>query len=549
MSGKNRKEIASLLTLMVFMGVIQAPAFAKRSFFHPLELLEKKPIFNIPKKYQTQQPIRDSSKPAVPDTVPDGSKLPSPDGTKLPVPGTSTAPVPGASQPPTSDTSKLSIPDTKRLAGTVEASDATISWRTFFSDPDLIRLIETALKNNQEFNIALQDIEIAASEVKEKQSEYLPKVGLGFGGSYIRPSENTPEGVLDKLVEREFYKHPDFNLNLGPSLSWEVDIWRRLRNAKEAARQRMMAQYEVRNFLISRLVTEIARNYYELMALDTAQKILDQNISIQEAAFLKMQTLKKYAKANQLAVNRFEAQLNKTRSQRAENTQYIVEKENRLKFLSGIYSEGPIARHSEEFMSIPVHELQTGVPVQLLENRADIRQAEAAIKAAKLDLKSVKAQLYPNMTIKAGTGYSGFSPALLFRTPESLLYNAMGDLTMPLINRRAILARIQIANAVQSQAVLTYEQTLLKAYTDVLNEVADIRNMQQAFDTKKREVVLLDEAIVKANSLFKYAKATYVEVLLTQEEKLLAEKELVSVKMDLVGSKVELYRVLGGGWR
>jgi outer membrane protein TolC len=241
--------------------------------------------------------------------------------------------------------------------------------------------------------------------------------------------------------------------------------------------------------------------------------------------------------------------MNKTKSQRFETSQSIVEKENLLKFLTGIYKEAPILRHSDQFMTMPVDELQTGVPAQLLQNRADIRQAEAAIKAAKLDLNSVKKELYPSLTITAGTGFSGFSPALLFQTPSSLLYNAMGNFTVPLINRRAILARIQIADAYQAQTVLTYEQTLLKAYTDVLNQVANIKNMQQAFDKKKREVVLLDEAIITANSLFKYAKATYVEVLLTQEEKLNAEKELVAVKLNLVGSRVNLYRALGGGWR
>jgi NodT family efflux transporter outer membrane factor (OMF) lipoprotein len=490
MSGIDRKKIVSLSTLLAFIGVLQAPVFA-RSFFHPFNLSEKKQTFNVPKTY-----------------------------------------------------------DTPLLQGSVESESAAyISWRHFFSDPDLVFLIETALKNNQEFNLAIQDIEIAAKEVKEKQAEYLPKVGLGFGASYIRPSENTTEGVLDKITEKHFFRYPDYNLNLGPSLSWEVDIWKKLRNAKEAARLRMVAQYEVRNFLISRLVTEIARNYYELMALDTSLKILDANISIQEAAFLKMQTLKRYAKANQLAVNRFEAQLNKTKSQRFQTSQRIVEKENFLKFLSGIYDEGPIPRHSDQFMTMPVHELQTGVPAQLLQNRADIRQAEAAIKAAKLDLKSVKAQLYPNVTITAGSGFSGFSPALLFKTPQSLFWNAIGDVMVPLINRKAIIARIQIADAYQTQTVLTYEQTLLKAYTDVLNQVSNIKNMQQAFDKKKREVVLLEESIGTANMLFKYAKATYIEVLLVQEEKLNAEKELVEVKMNLVGSRVNLYRALGGGWR
>jgi NodT family efflux transporter outer membrane factor (OMF) lipoprotein len=492
MSGMDRKKTVSLLTLIAFLGVLQAPVFA-RSWLHPFETLEKKQTFNVPKKYETPQLLDNN-------------------------------------------------------LGTVDSA-GYISWRKFFSDPYLVSLIETALANNQEFNIALQDIAIAANEVKEKQGAYLPKVDFGAGGSYIHPSDNTPEGVLDRIIERNFYRYPDFNLNLGPSLSWEVDIWRKLRDAKDAARQRMVAQYEVRNFLISRLVTEIALNYYELMALDTSLKILDANIIIQEAAFYKAQALKRYAKANQLAVNRFEAQLNKTKSQRFETSQSIVVKENRLRFLSGIYDEKPILRHSDQLMTMPVDELQTGVPAQLLENRADIRRAEAAIKAARLDLKSVKKQLYPDLTIVAGSGYSGFSPALLFKSPSSLFYNAMGNFTVPVLNRKAIVARIQIADAYQTQTVLTFEQTLLDAYTDVLNQVSNIKNMQQAFDRKHREVVLLEESIATANSLFKYAKATYLDVLLVQEEKLNAEKEQVEVKLNLVGSRINLYRALGGGWR
>lgn len=493
MSGIDRKKIVSLLALIAFIGALQAPVFA-RSWLHPFETLEKKETFNVPKNYHAPR-------------LTDNNRIP------------------------------------------FEDSAAFISWRHFFSDPYLVSLIEKALANNQEFNIALQDIAIATNEVKEKQVAYQPQVGFGLGAFYDQPSDNTREGVLDTIIERNFYRNPQYNLTLGPALIWEVDIWKRLRNAKEAARMRMIAQYEVRNFLISRLVTEIALNYYELMALDNSLKILDANISIQEAAFHKAQALKRYAKANQLAVNRFEAQLNKTKSQRFETSQSIVAKENRLKFLTGKYDEAPILRHSDQFLTMPVDELQTGVPTQLLENRADIRRAEAAISAAKLDLKSVKKELYPNLTITAGSGYSGFSPALLFKSPESLFYNAFGNSTAPLINRKAIIARIQIADAYQTQTVLTFEQTLLNAYTDVLIQVSNIKNMQQAFDKKHREVVLLEESIATANSLFKYAKATYLDVLLVQEEKLNAEKEQVEVKMHLVGSRINLYRALGGGWR
>lgn len=492
---KNMKfiKIVSHLTLLAFIVFnTQEPVLA-RSWFHPLNLVQKDPKFNIPTKYTSAQPEYDKSSEELENV-------------------------------------------------------AQISWRDFFSDPYLIHLIESALSHNQEFNIFLQDIEIAKNEVRERQSEYLPKVGLGLGSENYSVSKNTRDGVIDKIIDRNDLKSPNSNLNLGASMSWELDIWRKLRNAKDASLMRFMAQSEARNYLISRLVAEIVRSYYELMALDNSLKILDENIEIQNKAFLKMKILKQYAKSNNLAVNRFEAQLLKTKSERFEIKQKIVEKENRLKFLSGIYEATPILRNSEKLMSMQVDELQIGVPTQLLENRPDIRQAEYAIRAAKLDLKSIKANLYPSLSIRAGIGFSAFNPALLLN-PKSLVYNLMGDLMTPLINRRAIVARIAIADSYQTQAVLNYEQTLLQAYTEVLNQMANIKNMQQSFDTKQKEVILLDESVGIANSLFQYAKADYVEVLLTQEEKLNAQKDLVDLKMNLIGSKIDLYRALGGGWK
>jgi len=495
------KTICYLSVLALFVFNTQESVLA-RSWFHPLNLIKKEfhPVklqqkevkFNVPTEYSFDQLKLDESENTAPIT-------------------------------------------------------AQITWREFFSDPYLIKLIETALANNQEFNIFVQDIEIARNEVKEKQGEYLPKVGLGFGAEKYNVSKNTRDGVLDKIIDRNDLSSPNSALNLGPSMTWEVDIWKKLRNAKDAARMRLMAQYEGRNYLISRLVAEIARSYYELMALDNSLKILDENIDIQNKAFLKMKALKEYAKANNLAVNRFEAQLLKTKSERFEISQKIVEKENRLKFLSGLYDDTPILRNSEKLMLMQVDDLQIGIPAQLLENRPDLRQAEFAIKAAKLDLKSVQANLYPGLTINTGAGFSAFGSALF--NPKSLVYNVMGNLTAPLINRKAIIARIAIADSYQTQTVLNYEQTLLQAYTEVLTQMLNIKNIQQSFDTKQREVLLLDESVGIANNLFQYAKADYVEVLLTQEEKLNAQKDLVELKMNLIGSKVDLYRALGGGWR
>ncbi|MFM7390062.1 MAG: TolC family protein [Vampirovibrionales bacterium] len=429
-----------------------------------------------------------------------------------------------------------------------QANAALINWRTFFADDYLSTFIDTALANNQELKIFEQDVQIARNEVQEKQGEYLPKVGLGFGLGHRKNSEHTDEGLQEKLFEKNELRSRSLNLDVGANFSWEVDIWRKLRNAKDAASMRLLAQQEGRYFLVARLVAEIARTYYELMALDNSLKILDQNITVQSAACHKMQLLKQYARANQLAVNRFQAQLLDTKTQRFELKQQIVETENRLRFLTGVYEERPILRHSERFMTLPVAVLQTGVPAQLLENRPDIRQAMFAIQATKLDLKSVQAQLYPSVGIKAGIGFSAFDPTFLFN-PTSLVYNALGEIMTPLINRKAILARIRTTDATQVQAIFAYEQTLLQAYTDVLNQLAKTKNMQQSLALKQKEVALLNESVEIANSLFRYAKADYVEVLLTQEERLVAQKELVSIKMELMGTRIALYRTLGGGWQ
>ena len=485
------KTISHLLVLALLVASTNAPVFAK-SWFRPLHLKQKEATLNIPTEY---------------------------------------------------DSNQSGIPNTK-----VPDSAGSINWQSFFSDPYLLSLIETALENNQEFNIFLQEIEIARNEVQEKKGEYLPKVGLGMGAGHYKDSEHSRAGAVEKLIEKHELRNPHLDFNLSPQLTWEIDIWKKLRNAKNASQMRLISQYEGRNYLISKLVTEIARSYYELMTLDNSLNILDENIKLQDSAFLKMKELKEYAKSNQLAVNRFEAQLLKTKSQRFKIQQKIIETENRLKFLSGVYDNKPILRHSEQLISMPVDTLQIGVPAELLDNRPDIRQAEYALKAAKLDLKSVKANLYPSLSIKAGIGFSAFAPDLLFNA-KSLAYDVMGDLIAPLINRKALIARIQIADAYQTQTVLNYEQTLLQAYTEVLNQMSRIQNLQQSFETKQREVLLLDESIEISNNLFQYAKADYVEVLLTQEEKLNAQQELLEIKKDLISSRVDLYRALGGGWQ
>lgn len=440
-----------------------------------------------------------------------------------------------------------SFQDPGSSAGT---SIAELDWRAYFEDPRLIGLIDTALRNNQELNIVLQELVVSQNEVLEKSGEYLPFVNVGAGLGAEKPGRFTRDGVVEHSLEieegREF-PEPLGDFQFGAVASWEVDIWRKMRNAKDAAKLRYLAASEGRNFLVSNLVAEIASSYYELMALDNLLNIINNNAAIQEEALRKVEIQKQNAKANQLAVNRFEAQLIKTRNLKYNIQQQIVETENRINFLVGRYPSA-IDRDPAGFMDLEIDSIQTGIPARLLQNRPDIHQAEYQLQAANLDVQVARANFLPSVDISAGVGFQAFNPSFLLN-PESVLFNLVGDLTAPLINKKAIKARYNMASAMQVQAVYQYEQAVLNAYTDVLNQMAKLDNYANSFATKQREVNILNESVNIANSLYRYAKADYVEVLLTQEEVLDAKMELVETKLLQLMAKVGIYRALGGGWR
>ena len=444
-----------------------------------------------------------------------------------------------------------SIPD--HFEGQLNAARSNITeinWRTYFDDPQLTALIDTALINNQEMNMVLQELIMSQNEVLEKSGEYLPMVNIGAGIGAEKPGRFTRDGTVEHSLEieegREF-PEPLGDFQIGAVASWEVDIWRKLRNAKDAAQFRFLAANEGKNFLISNLIAEIAHSYYEIMALDNLLEIIRNNAIIQEEALRKVRIQKDNAKTNQLAVNRFEAQLLKTQNLQYDVRQQILETENRINFLVGRYPKR-IARNTTRFMELGLDSLQAGIPAGLLHNRPDIRQAEYLLQANNLDVEVARADFYPRLDISAGIGFQAFNPSFLLK-PESILFNLIGDIAAPLINKKAIKARYNMATAAQAQAVFLYEQTVLNAYTDVLNQLNKLENYSNSFVTKEREVEILRESVNIANSLFQYARADYVEVLLTQEEVLDAKMELVETKLQQLKAKVDIYRALGGGWQ
>jgi multidrug efflux system outer membrane protein len=305
-----------------------------------------------------------------------------------------------------------------------------------------------------------------------------------------------------------------------------------------------LATVEGRNFVQTQVVAEIASSYFELLAMDQELAILQQNFEIQSNALQVVKLLKSSTRTNELAVLRFQAQVLKTQAMQFDLKQQIIETENKVNYLVGRLPQ-KIERGA--FDELQLGALSAGVPADLLSHRPDIKQAELELLAQKLDVKSAKARFYPSVGISTGIGLQAFNPVYLLK-PQSILYHIAGDMVAPMVNKRAITADYLNANAKQVQALVRYEQTLLRAHLEVENQLSAIKNLEDKFALKTQEVEALTRSVEVSNNLFRSTRADYMEVLLTQREVLDVKFEWVETKMKQFQAQVALYKALGGGW-
>lgn len=446
---------------------------------------------------------------------------------------------------------KIEMPDTYGDDEAAENDLEALRAEQIFEDPHLVALIEEALTHSQELEILKQEMNVANAAILARRGQVFPKVGLGIDAGVEKVGRYTSQGASDVNTPMEpgldeVPEHlGDFRIAL--QASWEIDIWKKLRNATKAAKTRFLESSEGRTFAITGVIAEISNSYYELVGLDRQLEVLDANIELLEQALEVVKLQQQAARVTSLGVQRFEAELLKNQSRRYDLLQQRVETENRLNALVGRYPQ-PVERTTSDFVERPLRDMTAGLPAQLLTRRPDLRAAELELEATKLDVKVARAEFFPSLAIDATFGIEAFNPAKFAALPASLLYNVAANLFAPLFNRPKLKSEWYAANAEQMKAVVTYEQTALLAFVDVANQLAAIENMDHRFERKAQQVERLETAIETSNQLFRSARADYLEVLTTRREALEAELELVETRQRQMAARIDLYRALGGGW-
>jgi outer membrane protein, multidrug efflux system len=419
-----------------------------------------------------------------------------------------------------------------------------IAWKNFFQDPALQKLIDTAIAKNFDMQLAIKNIETAQLLLKQSRWGYAPDISLQVSAGSNRPSDNS----LNGLSASQFLKTKhieDFSANVG--LSWEADIWGKVKNRKAAAFAGYLQSEEVRKAVQTNLVAGIAQGYYNLLMLDEQLLIARKNIRLSDSTLRILRFQFNAGQVTALAVQQGEAQQNTATALVPQIEQEIALQENALKVLSAelpaaVVREGSLATVKTD------DTLSAGVPTALLSRRPDVKRQELELNIANAQVGITRANMYPALRITASGGLNSFKASNWFNIPASLFGAVAGGVVQPILQKKQLKTDFEIAKIRREQSVIAFRQSVLSAVGEVSDALVRIEKLRTEQQIVKSRVELLQKATTNARQLFSSGMANYLEVITAQGNVLQSELELASLTRQQLGAKVELYRSLGGGW-
>jgi len=425
------------------------------------------------------------------------------------------------------------------------SSIADIEWKNFFTDITLQELIQKGLQYNHDLLIAIKRIDIARLRAKQSKALQYPEVNFQVAGQISRPSDNSLSGVsLKSFVGKSYIEYYNASVNL----SWEADIWGKIRGQKEVMLTEYLQTTEATKAVQTQLVADIANGYYNLLMLDKQLEITRTNYLLNDSFLVATRLLKDAGLGSALAVQRAESQLQTTALLIPDLEQSIALQENALQELTG-QLPGSIRRQTSlDAFSVP-DDLSTGVPIAMVSRRPDVRANELALMIANEEVGIAKANMYPALTITAGGGLESFMASNWFNMPGSLFGLAAGSIVQPIFRRKELKTQYEIANVQREQSVIQFRQSVLQATIEVANALVQTDKLKQQKQIAAAQVDTLQHAVINAKLLFRSDMANYLEVITAQASALLAELNLASIKRQELEARVELYRSLGGGWK
>ncbi len=431
-------------------------------------------------------------------------------------------------------------PPTFRGQATAEAvSFADAPWWEVFQDPSLKALIQEALRNNYDVNIAVARVQEARANLSIARSDLYPSLDYSGGASRskIGPGVSGQTGGPVRNATSSYFA--------AMSASWEVDIWGRIRRLTEAARATLLATEEARRGVWLTLVSDLGQAYFELLALDVRLQIARNSTNAYQRTYDLFLDRFNLGVASKLETSRALGALGDAQATIPQLESDIVAKENQISILLG-KAPTPIPRGKPMYEQPVVPTVPTGLPSTLLERRPDLRQAEQQLVSANAQIGVAKAEFFPKVSLTAllGTASSDLSTV----TGASMIWTGSGIFSGPLFNMGRTLGFYRASIAQWEQARLQYQQAVLTALREVSDALTALGKLNEAEMGQDTAVRALEEAVEHATARYRQGLANYFEVLEAQQQLYPAQNTLAQIRRDRLLSHVRLYKALGGGW-
>lgn len=402
----------------------------------------------------------------------------------------------------------------------------SIGWRQVFTEPQLVSLIETALERNVDLRTANLNVVQAEAQLKAARLAFLPSLTVGA------------EGQLSDTKGQPTQKTYNFPV----TMQWEIDLSGRLRGEKRTAVATYWSTAETERAVRLQLIAAVATHYYTLVMMDEQLAVTRENISNAQHIVDVMQALKEVGMQNEAAVSAARATWLNIAAQEKTLLQQIQTTENAIRVLVGKQLES-IGRTVFGNAGVSMNDSAT-YQLATLANRPDVKAAEYALKAQTAQVDVARAAFYPQLTISASLGWTNLVGEVV--NPGQMLLNAIGSLVQPLFNKGQNRANLRIAKAQQEQALVTFNQALLVAGTELNDALTACQLSSERLALRRQEVAAAERAYEVSKDVMQNSSSTYLEVLTAQQSLLQSYLSLSTDHFDLAQGKINLFKALGG---
>lgn len=423
-------------------------------------------------------------------------------------------------------------------AGREGAKVADMHWRTYFDEPQLLQLIDTALANNRDLRAALLRVEEARALYGIQRAEQFPGVGVGGQMSRARlPAELNPAGRAAVGSE--------YRVTAGLS-SWELDLWGRVRSLKDAALQQYLASEATQDAARVALIAEVASAYLSLRELDERLAVTQDVIASRETSLRIFSRRQEVGSASRLELAQVQTLLHQARSLGAELEQARAAQANALTLLVGTPTALPRRTHTALLGEETLPTLSPGLPSDLLTARADIRAAEQRLRAADANIGAARAAFFPRIALTGDFGTASGALDGLF-DGGSRAWSFVPSISLPILDGGRRRAELTLAEVRRDLSVADYEKTIQIAFREVADALSAREWLTRQVAIERDALKAQTDRARLAQLRYDSGAAPYLEVLDAQRALLDAQQKLIQIRSRLLASQVALYAALGGG--